>query len=410
MLYYKEALEYIHSLNVFGIKPGLERMQIALELLGNPQDKLQFIHVAGTNGKGSTSTIIAKALEYTGKKVGLYTSPFIIDFRERIQINGEYISENDLSILTQEIIDTKVELTEFEFITALAFLYFQKKSCDIVVLETGLGGRLDATNVIKSPLCCVITKIDYDHTAILGDTIEKIAFEKCGIIKDGSKVVCYPYQNEQAMSVIKKAAPNVVLPSVSELKIDNNVFPNNRFFYKSLEFNTSLCGRYQVYNAITAIEALTAVGVDVSDSSVKQAIFDAFIPARMEVISSAPLVALDGAHNPNGADALCDIMSHYNNITAIVGMMADKDVDLFLQKVSMYCENIITVKVESNARSMSAEQLKEKVLRYNKNVFTASNHLDAIHLAKKLSKDNPIFVFGSLYLAGEIREVLKSAF
>ena len=149
---YSQALEYIHSLNVFGIKPGLERMQAALEILGNPQDKLQFVHLAGTNGKGSTSTFIAKALEYTGKKVGLYTSPFVIDFRERIQINGEYISENDLSYFTQKIIDTKIELTEFEFITTLAFLYFCEKACDIVVLETGLGGRLDATNVIKNPL------------------------------------------------------------------------------------------------------------------------------------------------------------------------------------------------------------------------------------------------------------------
>lgn len=407
---YNEALKYIHSLNAFGIKPGLERMQIVLDVLGNPQDKLQFIHVAGTNGKGSTSTIIAKALEYTGKRVGLYTSPFVIDFRERIQINGEYISENDLSVLTQKIINTNVELTEFEFITALAFLYFYKNSCDIVVLETGLGGRLDATNIIESPLCCVITKIDYDHTLILGDTIEKIAFEKCGIIKENANVVCYPYQNESALSVIKKTAPNIIAPSVSELKIDDNVFPNNRFFYKSIEYTTSLCGRYQVYNAITALEALATVGIDISGDSVKRAVFDAFIPARMEVISTLPLVVLDGAHNPNGADALCDVMSHYNSITAIVGMMADKDVDLFLQKVSAYCKNVITVKVESNARSMSAEQLKEKVSRYNKNVFAASNHLDAINLAKKLSEDNPVFVFGSLYLAGEIRPILKSSF
>ncbi|MBQ7045385.1 MAG: bifunctional folylpolyglutamate synthase/dihydrofolate synthase [Clostridia bacterium] len=407
---YSQALEYIHSLNVFGIKPGLERMQAALEILGNPQDKLQFVHLAGTNGKGSTSTFIAKALEYTGKKVGLYTSPFVIDFRERIQINGEYISENDLSYFTQKIIDTKIELTEFEFITTLAFLYFCENACDIVVLETGLGGRLDATNVIENPLCCVITKIDYDHTAILGDTIEKIAFEKCGIIKSGAKVVCYPYQSKQAMSVITKYAPKVILPDLNQLCIDEQTFPNNRFVYKSSEFTTSLCGRYQVYNAITALETLCAVGVDISAPKVQKAFFDAFIPARMEVISSSPLVILDGAHNPDGANALSGVMSHYSNVTAIVGMMADKDIDLFLQKTTKLCKNIITVKVQSNPRSISAEQLKEKVSCYNKNVFIADSHQDAINLAKKLSGGNPIFVFGSLYLAGEIRPLLKSAF
>lgn len=410
LVQYTDALKYIHSLLVFGIKPGLERMNLVMEKLNNPQDKLKFIHVAGTNGKGSTSTIIAKAIESTGKKVGLYTSPFVIDFRERIQINGEYIGESDLANLTQTIIDTKVELTEFEFITALAFLYFYNNGCDYVVLETGLGGRYDATNIIKNPLCCVITKIDYDHTAILGDTIEKIAFEKCGIIKQGAKVVSYPYQDKDAMSVIINTAKEVIIPDVERLEIFEDVFPNNKFVYKDAEFSTSLCGRYQIYNAITALEAINAVGIDVALPSVKQAVLDAFIPARMELISSSPVVVLDGAHNPNGADALCDVMSHFQNITAIVGMMADKDCDLFLKKVCKYCKNIITVKVESNPRSMSAEQLRDKVYRYNKNAVCAKDYDIAVATAKNISNGNPVFVFGSLYLAGEMRSILKNAF
>ena len=175
---YNEALSYIHSLLVFGSQPGLERITELLNKLGNPQDKLKFIHVAGTNGKGSTCTMLSEVYKSAGYKTGLYTSPFIVDFRERMQINGEYIPKEDLARLTEKVKNTGVVVTEFEFITALALLWFCEQNCDLVILEVGLGGRFDATNIIKSPLCCVIMKIDYDHTAVLGDTITQITSEK----------------------------------------------------------------------------------------------------------------------------------------------------------------------------------------------------------------------------------------
>ncbi|MBO7217568.1 MAG: bifunctional folylpolyglutamate synthase/dihydrofolate synthase, partial [Clostridia bacterium] len=216
---YEEALSYIHSLEVFGSIPGLERIKLLTEKLGNPQKDLKFIHVAGTNGKGSTCTMLSNIYIKAGCKVGLYTSPYIVDFRERIQINGEYISKADLARLCKMVKETEVYVTEFEFITALAFLYFKEQNCDIVILEVGLGGRFDATNIIDKPLCSVITRIDLDHTDYLGNTLSKIAMEKCGIIKDGCPVVVYPDEPDEALSVIKKYREDCVVGNLDELQV-----------------------------------------------------------------------------------------------------------------------------------------------------------------------------------------------
>ena len=408
---YSEALEYIHSLGVFGSVLGLERIKELTKILGNPQKELKFIHVVGTNGKGSTCTMIAEILSSQGFKTGLYTSPFVVDFRERIQINGEYISREDIARLTERVKNTKVQVTEFEFITALAFLYYKEQKCDFVVLETGLGGRFDATNVIDSPLCSVITKIDYDHTAYLGDTLDKIAFEKCGIIKN-SPTVCYPLQENEAFDTIKQHSNRLIMPSIDELNILKTKSVGNTFMYKGVEYETSLSGIHQVYNAITAIETVKLLDLKTDDKLLQRGIKNATIPARMEIISESPLVILDGAHNPDGANALSSYMENFKGkIVAICGMMADKNCEGFLSKVLPFCSKVITVTVTENSRTESAENLANLSLKYCDEASKANSYDEAISEAlSNIRKDEALFVFGSLYLAGGIREKLISAF
>ncbi len=408
---YNEALEYIHSLQVFGSIPGLERISQLLCALGNPQNELKFIHVAGTNGKGSTCTMLSEIYMKAGMRVGLYTSPYVVDFRERIQINGEYIQKNALASLSEVVKNTGVHVTEFEFITALAFLYFKEQNCDIVILEVGLGGRFDATNVIKTPLCSVITRIDLDHTDYLGDTIAKIAAEKCGIIKNGCSAVVYPLQEVEAFRVIREKSENCILPDCNKLQIISSSVEGNRFIYKDTEYKTKLVGRHQIYNALTAIETAKYVGM-VSDEDIVKGVADAAIAARVELISQKPLVVLDGSHNPNGADALAAFMKNCDkSIVAILGMMADKDCERFLQKILPFCCSVITVTVKENNRTISAVELKELALKYCKDVTAVGSYDEAILKAIEISKQNkPIFVCGSLYLAGAIREKLKNTF
>lgn len=395
---YSDAIGYIHSLYKFGSIPGLERITQLLEAVGNPQDDLKFIHVAGTNGKGSVCTMAAKILESAGKKVGLYTSPFILSFRERIQINGKFIPKRSLAALTKKLIDTKIVVTEFEFITALAFLYFKSQKCEVVVLETGLGGRLDATNVIKAPLVSVITSISLDHTAVLGDTVEQIAAEKCGIVKSGCKVVSSA-QSEKAMAVIKQKAPNVIVPC--KYTILPSDFDGQKFMYNNEEYITSLIGEHQVENAVTAIEAVKASGFDVSLEDVKKGLKTVFHPARMEVIRKQPLIVLDGAHNPSGAVALEKLIKG-KNFCAIIGVMADKDFGEVLEHTAPHFEKIVTVTVKENPRSLSAEELAKAVEPYNSNVCVAASYKEAISFVK----DKPFVVYGSLYLASAIRPLL----
>ena len=409
---YNEALSYIHSLLVFGSMPGLERITELLEKLGNPQDKLKFIHVAGTNGKGSTCTMLSEVYKSAGYKTGLYTSPYIVDFRERMQINGEYIPKDDLARLTKTVKDTGVEVTEFEFITALAMLWFAEQKCDLVVLEVGLGGRFDATNVIKNPLCSVIMKIDYDHTAILGDTIKQITNEKCGIIKSGSPVVSYPLQEQETLNVILSHNQDTVVPKTNKLKIISSDITGNTFIYDGKEYKTRLIGEHQVDNALTVIETVKAAGIEVSQKDIAYGIKNATIPARLELISEKPIVFLDGAHNPNGADALSAFMKNYQGkICAVVGMMKDKNCDGFLKQVLGYCKSVVTVTVKENPRTATAEELAEISKKYCGDVTTAPDYSTAINLVSKKSNDkDPIFVFGSLYLAGGLRDILISKY
>lgn len=278
---YNETLSYIHSLNKFGSVLGLERITKLLDKLGNPEKELKFIHVAGTNGKGSTCTMLSSVYIDAGLKTGLYTSPYVIDFRERIQVNGKFIEKECLTVLSDKIKETGVVVTEFEFITALAFLYFKEQKCDIVILEVGMGGRFDATNAIENPLCSVITRIDLDHTDYLGDTIEKIAFEKCGIIKKGSPTISYPIQEYGSLTTIQNRSEKLIVPDINSLRILSSDINGNRFIYKDTEYYTRLVGKHQIYNALTVIETVREVGL-ADSQNIKLGIANAVLPARIE--------------------------------------------------------------------------------------------------------------------------------
>ena len=256
---YKETLNYIHSLGNFGLPAGLDRIKSILHKLGNPQDKLKAIHIAGTNGKGSVSAMLASVFKTAGYKTGLFISPFIIDFRERIQTNGEYISKNDLCFYAEKVKNTGVELTEFEFITAVAFSYFAEQKIDILICETGLGGRLDATNTLDNLVCGVITKIGLDHTAILGETIEAITEEKCGILRD-APTITNPYQDKKAIEVINNNTNNLIIPDLSLLEIIKTDSFGNSFIYNNERYDISLCGEFQIDNALTVIETIKVSG------------------------------------------------------------------------------------------------------------------------------------------------------
>lgn len=420
---YIQAINYIHSLNRFGIHPGLERIEELCRAVGNPQDRLKFVHVAGTNGKGSTSTMIAGALTASGKKTGLFTSPFVSEFLERIQIDGSPCDKElfakcvtELEPIVAEMATRDMQPTEFEVITVSAFMIFERENCDICVLEVGLGGRLDSTNVINTPLVSVIASISLDHTAILGETIEKIAKEKCGIIKGNGKTVCYPWQDETAFEVINSTCErmnnSLYIPNVRGIIAVENRIDGVKFTYESTEYTLSMSGEYQVYNAITAIEACRVLGLD--ETSIKQGIEAARVPARMEVISSSPLVLLDGGHNEDGGKAVADSLTSMlsgKKIFAVIGMMADKNVESYLEKVAPLCSFVAATTVADNPRAMCADELEEKAKKYCSNTLSFNSANDAIEYAKKNIADyDCLLVCGSLYLAGEVRNQLKNIF
>lgn len=402
---YNEILNYIHSLGNFSHKASLERIKNVCEKLGNPQKRFKSIHIAGTNGKGSVCTFVSTALKSAGYKVGIFVSPYIIDFCERIQINGEFIPHNDLCRLSQKVIDTGVTLTEFEFITAVGFLYFAENKIDIAVLETGLGGRFDATNIIPQPLISVITKIGLDHTALLGDTISEITREKCGIIK-GENVVTSPNQTDEALSVIKTFAPQVKIPNLKQLTNVCTSPLGNTFIYDGVQYKMALGGDFQIENALIAIETLKNCQLNLGTAEIKSGLEKAFIPTRLEVVSKNPFIVIDGAHNPDGANALKSVLKEYKNVTAVVGVMADKNYDNVLKITLPHCTNVICVK-PNVPRALKLEDLCDTAKKYCNNVYGANSLQNALDIAIQKSCGNAIFIFGSLYLASEIRPLLN---
>ena len=424
---YSEARAYVDSTEKFGIRPGLERITKMMTYLGNPQDKLKFVHVAGTNGKGSTCTMLASVLTGAGYKTGLFTSPFVIDFRERFMVDGEMISEEEFSELmtrvstVNDILEKSgCNLTQFELITAVAFLWFAQKECDVVVLECGLGGRLDSTNVIRESLCSVITKISLDHTAILGDTVEKIAAEKAGIIKPGCPVVLAPNQPQEAVSVIVRKCAELGCPltvsGMDTVSVKAMLPTMTEAFYGGLRMMVPLAGPHQVENAVTAVNVareLNERGFRLSDKKIVAGIAQAHIPARFEIISHSPLVVIDGAHSPDGIDALCrsiDSLLGGRSIIGVIGMLKDKEYEQALSKIIPRFDRVITVTPDS-PRALSAKELAACAEQFAGEGVTVRpmDHLRKAAAAALDMTDEAaaVVVCGSLYLASAMRPVMK---
>lgn len=411
---YENSVKYIHSLLKFGMNLGLRRISALLKELGNPQEKLEFIHVAGTNGKGTTSTMLSSILCAAGKKTGLFTSPYVFDFCERIQINNKNIPHDDLSRVVEKVknacdrLSSKgTEPTEFEAITAAAMLYFYEQKCDAVVLEVGLGGRYDSTNIIPCPKAAVITSISLDHTKILGDTVEKIAAEKCGIIKNGGTVITTSEQNEKALSVIKDTVRvkngRLLIGDVSAAEILSEDIFGTEISYNGLTVKIPLVGRHQVENTVGVITAARALGI--SDEFIKKGIESTVIHARMEIISRSPVIMLDGGHNPECAAALENVLVRFagdKSITALIGMMADKDTKDYLATILPHCKTAVFTK-PSNPRAEDEAELLCEGECFCKDAVSVKDPKDAYKKARSLVKNGDmLLVCGSFYLLSDI--------
>lgn len=417
---YEEALQKINSRLLFGIKPGLERIEALCKKLGDPQKKPRFVHVAGTNGKGTTCTLIASVLKAAGYRTGLYTSPYVLDFRERFRIDGEMIPEAELieevervSPIADELEAKGETITEFEFITALAFDWFARRDCDFVVLETGLGGRADATNIIDTPEAAAIASISLDHTAVLGDTYAKIAFEKAGIIKKGGDIVLYPVQEPSVFETIESACnergAHLHIPDEKNMQVNGTALTGTALTWRGLPLTLPFTGAHQVHNAATALTVLDVLRekhANITDEALQKGFASAYIPARMEILSQKPLALLDGGHNPGCASALHEVLKTHlsgRHITAIMGMMADKDSMRYLELTAPHFERIITVQPQ-NPRSLSAEALADEAKHFCKDVQPAQSMKDAIEKAT-VSGDEVLVICGSFFLASEIRDL-----
>ncbi len=401
---YNEALSYIHQIPKFRRPLGNENLSKLLKAMGNPQDGLKFIHVAGTNGKGSTSAMIAEILKQSGYKTGLFTSPFIEVFNERMRIDGINISNSDLSVYTERVKNAMEQnnalVSEFAFVTAAAFLYFYEKQCDFVVLEVGMGGKLDATNVISESLVSVICKIGFDHTQYLGNTLEEIALEKCGIIRRGGTVVSYT--NGSLNSLIKDYAEKI---DAELIFAENAEGEKNGFIYKEKKYPLSLKGAYQPQNAAVALEVIDVLrkkGVNITDNDVLEGLKTVRWEARFEFV--ADNVIIDGGHNIDGIKALKKSLLDLNReIVLVTAMMADKDFEACIREIAPIAKTIVATEVDM-PRCLDADIIGDIVRGMNKDVIVNTDIDAALKIAVNAAKGGVVCVCGSLFLAGEARK------
>ncbi|MDD7794024.1 bifunctional folylpolyglutamate synthase/dihydrofolate synthase [Clostridium sp. 'White wine YQ'] len=430
---YKKSIEYIHSLNKFGMNFGLSRTERLLELLGNPHKKVKFIHLAGTNGKGSTTAMISNILKEAGYKVGMFTSPYLEEFEERIQINGVNIPKDHLTKCVneiREIVDVVAEEglgqpTEFEVITCIMFKYFYDMKIDFGVIEVGLGGKLDSTNVL-TPILTVITSISFDHMNILGNTLKEIASEKAGIIKENVPVVLYP-QERDALEVIKAKAKELeskiynVNPISSKflgvLQKDSKVFQRMQYTIenKSLEINLPLLGKHQIVNcltAITAIKVLEELGeISISYNVISKGLEEVEWKGRMELLSDKPYILIDGAHNIDGIRKLKENLRtyfNYKNLVLILGILADKQVDEMIREICPLAKEVVAVTPHSDRAELS-EVLRDKILEQEIEAISMDNYEEAYRYAvSKIAEDDMLLICGSLYMIGDMRKLIRN--
>lgn len=420
---FMQAKKYIEAIPRFSPKPSLERIRALWKGLGQPQEKVPVVHVAGTNGKGSTSVMIASILQAAGYKTGLYISPAVLDFRERIQINSKYIPKQDLADLTEKIIPlsrTIGDVNESEFLTAMAFSWFAWKKCDIAVIEVGLGGKWDATNGITTTEVSVITSIGLDHTAILGDTLTAIAEEKCGILKPGRPVVTSPGQAAEAFTVIKNNAKNkkckLIQIGIDQIQITKMDLKGTNFNLKGQSFYVGLAGRHQVINSCTAISVchiLQNKGWNkITEKAIQLGLEQVHFPARMEVLSMEPIILLDGAHNPQGAKVITkalELLPPKTPVMGVIGVLADKDSSQFLKIISPYLKEILCV-TPNNRRALSAEKLAQRAEKERIPAQKADTIEEAWLFSKNWArqKGGAVIWCGSFYLAADVYQYLKT--
>lgn len=424
-------IDRIHEFNRFGMVLGLDRMEELLRRLGNPQDDLKVIHVAGTNGKGSVSKYLEEGLSACGYKMGLYTSPYIETFNERIRYDGADISDEDLEYYGQKVVSAAEAMvadgldspTEFEVVTAIAFLYFAGRQADITILEVGLGGIGDSTNVVKSPLASVITSISYDHMAQLGSSLAEIAVNKAGIIKTGCPVIANVPQRDAAKIIARKAyAMGSRLYDISGIRAavsDETPFSQKvsmELYEKSYsDVEISMVGRHQAENLKTALATLEILRKSGAVKLDREALYEglkrARQPGRFEVISEDPLVIIDGAHNEAGAQALQKTMAQHfagKRILLVAGILADKEIDSIVKFLTKITDHIIVTEPD-NPRKLAAEKLAEHVADFGVAAEAVSDVEAAVHRAKELADGYDVILFaGSLYLIGDVRRLWRN--
>ena len=416
---YKEALEYINKTEWFGSRPGLERITELLEKLGNPQNGMKFIHIAGTNGKGSCAAMTASVLKAAGYKTGLFTSPYLYRFNERMQINGKQIDDDvlaaDVSLVKIAADAMADHPTEFELITAAAMVWFKEQNCDIVVLEVGLGGRLDATNVIEAPEACVIMNIGLDHTAVLGDTVEQIAEEKAGIIKPGADCVLYQ-QSQSVTEIVRERCDEVGarlhVADFSELHSEFDSLFGQSFTYRGEVYALPLLGANQLRNAavvLELVEVLRRRGWALDQSDVEHGLYAVSWPGRFELVNDEPCFIVDGGHNPQCAQALAaSLRGLYGGkkLIFLIGVLADKDWQSMVGEVLPLAKAIVTVRPESD-RAKDENELAAWVRAQGVPAEAHASIGEALDAVLALAgPEDAVCAWGSLYSVGELRHCL----
>lgn len=424
-----DAIKRIHEFDRFGSILGLERMKLLLKKLNHPEKELRVIHVAGTNGKGSVCQYLYRALLENGYQTGLFISPFIEKFHERIQFDGAYITDEELQTYTEQVVAKTEEMvaegfdspTEFEVVTAIALLYFAKKKADPVILEVGLGGRGDSTNIVEKPLVSIITSISYDHMQQLGNTLAEIAGEKAGIIKPGVPVVSNVAEREAAAVIARKAyEKGCVLYDAAKLKynlrqmsaagaaLDLNIYGTDY-----ADVRISMAGKHQAENAktaLTALEILRKQGIiKVSRDRLYKGIALAKQPGRFETVQENPRIILDGAHNEAGAGALREAAASCfpgQKILLVTGILADKDIEAVTDELRQITKDFIVTEPD-NPRKLPADELAQILSRKGARCRIAANAEEAFRIAVNTENMDVIIFAGSLYLIGKIRELCK---
>ncbi len=423
---YNEAMEYIESLQGYGIVPGLDSIKELCRRLGNPQEELKFVHIAGTNGKGSVLAYVSTILKSADYKVGRYISPTIFEYRERIQVNGRPITKVALCEgmeLAKQFCDEMLEQgfphpTPFEVETALAFWYFRKMGCDIVVLETGMGGRMDATNLITTTQVAVLASISMDHMQFLGNGLDKIAAEKAGILKQGCTVVSLKQQAE-AMEVICERAETLNCPlriadgsQATQVKYG---VEKQRFTYHGMKnLEITLAGKFQIDNAVLAVEVIEALrekGFAVTEKALRKGLAGTVWLGRFSVIGRKPLFIVDGAHNEDAAEKLANSIEFYftnRRIIYIMGILKDKEYEKIIDLTHKYADQIITVTPPENPRAMHAYELAQEIVRVHPQVTAVDSLEEAVEMSYLLAgKDDVIIAFGSLSYLGRLIGIVE---